>query len=375
MRRFKGLEGARCWLAWAVVFSHIILFSGLADHYTKLRYLGHIGEVAVFVFIILSGFVITHLLVESEESYFIFIFRRFIRLYPTYIICLALGIFATLLIYRVLPSEPWGADLPATERLLKNIESSHGLALIAHVFAHVTLLHGAIPSSILYESQYYFLGTAWSLSLEWQFYLVAPLIIAAIQKEKWRIPLATIVVALSLLYQMGVFGAFFLPSFLPGALYLFAIGTLSRLYINKLAGVRPPSLALFILLFGACLPLQGGNLHIAIWLFLLCFACTSIEQKFFSWANIALNSSAANWMGHRSYPIYLVHIPIIYLVIFCSSSFALTYTQMVCAVVVGVPILTMMSADVLHRMVERPCMNFASQLVQRQSAAEVKGAS
>ena len=78
VERFAPIEGLRAWLAWGVFFGHIVLFAGLS----RLGIPRGAGEVAsdcVQVFIIVSGFVITHLLLAQQESYASYIARRFFR--------------------------------------------------------------------------------------------------------------------------------------------------------------------------------------------------------------------------------------------------------------------------------------------------------
>ncbi len=86
--KITELEGLRGLLAWWVVASHLLYFSGFYD--TKLGgVLGLIsrGHEAVDGFIILSGFVIFLLLDKGRNSYGVFLFRRFFRLFPVFILC------------------------------------------------------------------------------------------------------------------------------------------------------------------------------------------------------------------------------------------------------------------------------------------------
>src|SRR5688572_28994913 len=80
--RFPAIEGLRAWLAMAVVASHLIQLSGLylRNRPGALLYAG--GSVAVLVFVIVSGFVITHLVLGKREPYKVYVGRRFFRLFP-----------------------------------------------------------------------------------------------------------------------------------------------------------------------------------------------------------------------------------------------------------------------------------------------------
>ena len=56
-----------------------------------------------------------------------------------------------------------------------------------HIPLHLTLLHGVVPEKLLPSSATAFLGPAWSLSLEWQFYLIAPLWFGlAVSNSGWK---------------------------------------------------------------------------------------------------------------------------------------------------------------------------------------------
>ena len=78
MKKFQAIEGLRGVLAWAVVFSHLVYFADIYTHGFGGR-IAHLGRPAVLIFIIVSGFVITHVIIERPEPYGSYLTRRFIE--------------------------------------------------------------------------------------------------------------------------------------------------------------------------------------------------------------------------------------------------------------------------------------------------------
>lgn len=127
------------------------------------------GGLPVDVFIMLSGFVITLLINRRPEPYGGYLFRRWMRLYPLFLIALGLGLltqsyaplaFAPVLFGKVAPPS-WYAVIT-------------GGAILPNLLLHLTMFHGIVPDTVLPNSATAFSGPLWSISLEWQFYLVAP---------------------------------------------------------------------------------------------------------------------------------------------------------------------------------------------------------
>src|SRR5262249_21745258 len=116
------------------------------------------GWGAVPVFFILSGLVIALMGEARPESYRTFLVRRYFRLAPVYYLVLA-----------VATADAWATG-------------AYGRSLWAHVALHATMLHGVVPDQVLPRSPVALEYAAWSISVEWQFYLLAPLVLRAVRR-------------------------------------------------------------------------------------------------------------------------------------------------------------------------------------------------
>lgn len=112
-----SIDGLRAYLAWTVVITHIVWYTGadgLLPILTRVRW-G--GACAVQVFIILSGFVLTHLIIGQKENYGRYITRRSFRIFPVYLICLAAGVVCSKLYSDTILTLPWGHLTPNVEEM------------------------------------------------------------------------------------------------------------------------------------------------------------------------------------------------------------------------------------------------------------------
>lgn len=360
MVRFSGFDGLRGLLAWTVVFHHIVLFTGLSQRFPWLTFIHPLGDGAVSVFIMLSGFVITHLLIVKPEPYWLYIRRRFLRIYPIYFVALVLGIAGTYLNFQTfLHSDQTAFVYPNIERLAQNEIDIQGFGFIQHLVAHLTMLHGAIPSSLLNEAQYTFLGPAWSLSLEWQFYLVAPLIIFAAKGRLSSVLLSLVAVASLFMYSKGVFGTFYLPSFLPGAGLYFSVGIATRLLLEGGGKQRGHWLALAIVFIAAAY-VHGRRTPgpFIVWA-TFCFAALT-ETKIKAPVMAFFDSKALNHLGTPSYSTYLLHMPILQALMYVCSS--LPTPTALAIVVTGTLAGTYLASLIAYRFIEQPGIDAGKRL-------------
>jgi peptidoglycan/LPS O-acetylase OafA/YrhL len=229
------------------------------------------------------------------------------------------------------------------------------------------MLHGAVSSSVLFESQLMFLSTGWSLSLEWQFYLVAPLIIASLRSRRGIALLIVVTLAVALAYRAGWFGVFALPSFLPGAAHYFALGIATRMFIFKLP--RPSRFPIVgaLIAIGLCL-VTDRVVPVAIWAIFVAWmlvqhpadAWTRAVDRTFS---ALFDSRAANYVGELSYSIYLVHLPILYALMYaCVRGFELGPQPTFFIALLLTPPLTLLASALLHRYVEAPAIAYGRTL-------------
>ncbi|NWF44262.1 acyltransferase [Hydrogenophaga sp. D2P1] len=311
MRNFVSIESLRAYMAWWVVIGHASHLGGWSSYIPKpIVALIERGDIAVNVFIIVSGFVITHLIQASKESYAPYLTRRFFRIFPIYFACFLLAI-AIHDLYQAAYFHPWVFGVEMREARA-NEES---LNFLTHFGLHLTLLHGLIPDTLIPFASSTFLAPAWSLSLEWQFYLVAPAILYMLRRST-GISIAFVIICLALnqLAKSGQFGTWAYASFLPLSIHYFLIGIISRLILEEvfLHDFRAESL----IILSALVATISGPLEAAIWS--IFFTLILSEMNIVNISNPFLKHAAQIFVlnyrvaraGSWSYSTYLLHIPI-----------------------------------------------------------------
>lgn len=369
-QHFAEIEGLRAYLALWVAIGHGLQLSGYFWGNWILSLLLR-GDAAVNLFIIVSGFVITHLLYQKHEAYPQYIVRRLFRLYPAYIACSALG-FACLGVWAyVVQNVPWH-DTPQGAQYIASINSLLGQSTSnfwPHFIAHLTMLHGSVPEEILTHSSMTFLPAAWSISLEWQFYLVAPLIIRSLRSEAQTLLAIAAATLLFTLYSNGALGTYQMPSTIAASSPYFAIGILSRYAYDHLTGFPlSPAILSLLAVFGCCAFVRDP-LPTAVWCVFYSFLVWKDRDL---WATRSFRAifenQAALKLGRISYSLYLIHRPTQVLFAGVVVYFAPSVTQpsmvvvQMAAVVAAIP-----ASALLYRFVEKSGIRFGRELATRLS--------
>jgi peptidoglycan/LPS O-acetylase OafA/YrhL len=329
MPRLLRMDGLRGLLAVYVMLGHALPFTRVPGW--AAAPFSH-GEAAVDLFFCLSGLVISQSLAH-HPGFGAFIAARARRLLPVYALVLACSI-ALLLAGDPLPAMPWTTSL-AREFWASGLPAPAA----AHILAHLTLMHGLIPFGVLPYAYITLLGPAWSLSTEWQFYLLLP----ALGRGRERRALL-VLLGLAVLWAAAPPGGAWAMSraFLPAAAAYFALGLATA---RRLKGA--PAAEFWAVTAVAC-ALSGGwdkALIPLVWAVIV----GAQHHRY----GAPLQSRPLLFLGAISYPLYLVNEPVqrgLAMLIAPQAGAHFTWLWLPLALVVPV-----LCAWALHAAVEVPC--------------------
>jgi len=375
MKRIPAIEGLRAYLALWVLVDHGMGYAGYYDD-GSLRGLAKLlteGRLAVDLFMIISGFVIFRLIDRGGESYGPFICRRFFRLYPLFLVLFL----AALPLSRL---ESWG--LAHSGQWMTPYEIYWANRTIDGAWAqwewivplHMTLLHGVTPNEWLGGlSGLAFLPPAWSVSLEWQFYLVAPLAYGMAGG-----PAARRIALCGLCAGMFYLGLNFNWSdgFLPWNAGFFFVGAISYYAFKSGPGGVGPSRARDAVFPVACvlaamLFLLSGKQHACIpyclWMIFMGLVSEPPGAVSARWLRPLFENPVAQYLGRISYSIYLSHWLVM---IVMQAALAWAFPQLGKVAHLGILLTGMVAGTVgvsglLYRYVEEPGMKLGSLLAAR----------
>ena len=334
------------------------------------------GRGAVELFFVLSGMVILRSLGTGSARVGAgqFLLARAGRLLPVYGIALAAAV-AALSCGDPFRALPWLAAHGAAHDIAEAVWPQPWLA---HLAAHLTLTQGLFPAAVLPNAEFTILGPAWSLSTEWQFYLVVAAILGLRRTrnadgEDWRAFAGALV-------AVGVIGLLvdLLPpewqpgrAFLPHEAWYFALGIASHgLLISRRTGATRWWWALSL---GAAAVLQWQQKPLmASAVPLLWTACLICEAETIPLVlrplAAVLDAAPMQWLGRISYPLYLIHMPVQRLLMLAIAKAVagnpIVFTLLWAPAAILVPLVV---ASALHRWVEVPCWQWSRSRAQQGS--------
>ena len=313
MKRLECLDGLRGLLALYVLLTHMVPFAALPAW--VVWPLLH-GEAAVDLFFVLSGMVIVRSLEHYNYRALPFLIARAARIFPVFLPVFALAVMVQPLAVDF-ASMPW---ISANSAAQMTWSDGWPHSWILDLVAHLTMLHGVFPNAVLPNGWVSFLGSAWSLSTEWQFYALVALIglrFGSGERGRWRLVLVLLSLALVALVWQHVTPPDwrFSRAFLPNKAMYFALGVASAELLEDWH--RWPRL-LVVLCVVIALGLSQVNPLKALaplgWV--VCLAAQSVQGRSDgSWYGLRelgalLRTSPLRWLGAISYSLYIVNEPI-----------------------------------------------------------------
>ena len=294
----KEIDGLRAIAVLVIIFFH-------------MKIPGFIGGfIGVDVFFVVSGFLITQIIVSSLETgqftFRDFYIRRVTRIIPA----LACTVAAVLLcsLYLQMP-----------QALVQTAEQSiYALLSVSNFFFWSEANYWA-PSAEIFT-----LLHTWSLGVEEQFYLVYPLMLFAAHRLAGFRGVATL---LLLTFGVGIYASEIAARSYPAAafyfaplrFYEFALGGLGTVLVQRMEGLQKMPwfssaitlLGVLLILvstifFSSRLPLPGVLMLLPLSGALLIILAGPSPS-----ARILLSNPMMSWLGKVSYSLYLVHWPIL----------------------------------------------------------------
>ncbi len=306
------LDGLRGIAALWVLLSHVQILSG-AGNVPLLSW----GDLAVDLFMLLSGFLMAHNYIGRQQSepwhasrtIGQFWLRRFFRIAPLYYLVLMVGLMAGPLMghFRADIAAVWPHTATAPERYMDQS--------LGNILMHVSFLFGFSPE--------YAFRTAlpdWSIGLEMQFYLFFPFVMLLMARLTPIVASALLVAGCVVARPLfrDFLHEFPMPAFLLIKFYVFLIGMwvaqarAERSMRNGLlvgVGVAmmwlilersPVALARVVMVAGLFYLMNNGTLPGSD---ALADATVRLRRL--------LSNKAAVFMGETSYSVYLVHLLIV----------------------------------------------------------------
>ncbi len=292
------------------------------------------GWVGVHIFFVLSGFLITTLLLREREQFGrislrAFYVRRFFRIIPIYYLVLC-------------------AYIP--------------IVFMMHDAVRWTELKLALPYLFTFMQEYrpaasgFVFGQAWTLGIEEKFYLLWPFFIILFAPFK----------RFSTVLVLGLCAAwFFIPygiisnygSLFLGSLLAIVLAKSTPSFIREPLARVPPIVALLLVLAAYAFFWYHSNLFLVFSASIALLIGTLVLQA--SWLRSLLSHPWIVLIGKRSYAMYLIHVLVLHTV---EKLLSIVHASRWYTVVPVTYFLSFCGAVILYSVVERPCLSYGHRL-------------
>lgn len=363
--RFHKLDAVRGIAAFIVVLNHAYNFTPGHDwhdwtlDYTPLSHFVN-GRVAVIVFFVLSGFVLTLPYLKGPHiSYRRFLFRRICRIYLPFAVAILLALALALML--AFPRPLWAMN-----------EADWGSPIDLPLVVSHFLMAGIGYSSISLDPP------MWTLIQEMRIALVCPLLALLIIRFSWKgavIVLLTSVIATKTQLIIGepfddkvsssALGSLLLTGYY---LYFFAFGALLAANLEKAVQLvsRIPRLLHLAIIAGFILAPKAlversflvGDFTYALLAAYIIICCVAYPRQ-----TAVLDRPSLRWSGKVSYSLYLTHVPIMLALMYLLRDRVPLVVILALSVALILP-----AAELFYRLVEQPSMRLGRLSFHRRRA-------
>lgn len=286
-QRLEFLDGLRGWAALIVVFLHAFVgvLPPVEDAGAYIRtWWPFTGRFSVDVFFLISGFALSIAFIrkQNRQTLVRMATGRYFRLFiPIFVVCILVSL-----------SMNTGLFPDPTERPLRK----------ATKFAFDPTLQHLLKFSFFdvffnYSPKETYAGPLWTMSIEFygSMIVAATLFVFGRPRKFWPV---FFLIAAALLYYKSFY-------------FLFFVGMICCDYYQDLSHKRLRFLAPVLLIVGAAIPvLFRPNTYAMLCGTSIFFVGVVMSSR----AKFVMETKFSKWLGKISFPLYLVHVPILYIV-------------------------------------------------------------
>jgi peptidoglycan/LPS O-acetylase OafA/YrhL len=362
---FKNLDSLRFLAAFAVFIFHFVLELKTVipqinenHHYQLVTFFTSNGILGVNFFFVLSGFLITYLIlfeIKSTRRFSLkkFFMRRALRIWPLYYLIVFIGFFIFPLIY-------------------KDYNTSHNWINYMFFLANFDEIYNG------YNDSYNFLTSPWSVAVEEQFYLffgILFFILTLFYKGKFQLLKLPIIIGFLLVifflmrYKVNYYHTISaLPDILIGASlgYLFIINSKVLYLLKKM----PKFLILFIYIIGFLFIFyknflfNGHFLLVQKILLALFFTFIILDQISFKNSIFKVkNITGSSFLGKMSYGIYMYQLVVMFIIQKSINFSIFSATTSVIIFLILSVLFTFVLSYISYKWFEKPFLSLKSKFI------------